>query len=139
MPSKDVVLTVMADRQSVKLTWAGEIDKAVQLDAAGLEGLIRDFAHARALLSDRVPEKLDPHPVLSAVETDARFCVFDEHDAEPRSTVLLALRHSGLGWLPFLLKTEDARDLAWRLVNRAIVNGCKQGVAALRARGRWGR
>jgi len=78
-------------------------------DAASLEGLIRELAKLRRIMSDRVPADLDPMP---RIETEAypAWRVPDTHNA-PVPGVMLCLRHSGLGWLGFLLERDRAAQI----------------------------
>jgi hypothetical protein len=78
------------------------------LDAASLEGLIRDLARVRARLAEEVTPELDPGARID-IEASPAWKIPRTHTGPPG--VVLALRHPGVGWLGFLLDKERAQAI----------------------------
>jgi hypothetical protein len=83
------------------------------LDAAELEGLIRDLAKIRATMADQVAPALDPGGRLDLERSPA--WIADTRDGN----AVLALRHPGMGWLGFLLEMEKAQAIGTALLSRS--------------------
>jgi hypothetical protein len=103
-----------ADRQSVtiELWMDGRALGHMVLDAATLEGHIRDLARHRAELADEVPEELEPRARIEGVQ-DPIWRLGESAD-----DLALALRHPGLGWLSFQFPRNEAAALGRELVAR---------------------
>ena len=109
---------VSEDKQSAVVEMR-EDDKALAhmtFDAATLEGLIRRLGECRATMTETVADELDPGSRLEVLPFPA-WKVPDTHSG-PSGTLLLALRHPGLGWLGFLLEEARARQIGTALTNR---------------------
>jgi hypothetical protein len=84
----------------------------VSLSARELDQLIIELARTRAELADQVPLELHPGTKVIA-QLDP--CWRTYHSPHPAlNCLLLNLRHSGLGWLAFLLPRNEAQ----------VANGC---------------
>jgi len=81
-------------------------------DAATLEDLIRDLARCRSHLTEAVAPELDPG---ARIETE-RFPAWRVPDTHSGPGTVLALRHSGMGWLGFLLEAERAQAIGKALI-----------------------
>ena len=75
------------------------------LDPSELDILIRGLADARSKMRDPVSPELDPS-VRIHFENYPAWRVFAEHSGIPG--IAMAFRHSGMGWLGFLLHEEQA-------------------------------
>lgn len=113
------VCGVTEDRQSVVLEMHedGKLLAHMLFDGASTELLIENLAKARSALLEEVPQMLDPGARLTPLVSPA-WRVPDTHTG-PSGTVLLALRHPGLGWVSFLLEEARSREIGQALVDTA--------------------
>jgi hypothetical protein len=81
----------------------------IVVDAAMLEGIIRGLGACRSAMAEAVPGELDPGARLEVTPLPA-WTIPNRHSG-PNGTLLLGLRHPGLGWLGFLLEEERARQI----------------------------
>lgn len=86
------------------------------VDAATLEGVIRDLAKCRASMAEAVTPELDPGARLEA-EAFPAWRIPDTHSG-PADLKLMALRHPGIGWVGFLLEPERAQAIASGLLRQ---------------------
>jgi hypothetical protein len=97
-------------RTAVVELWMG--DQAlghITLDAAQLERLIHRLAECRANLADEVPREYVRLEQSAGIVIDPTWSVLAEAD---ESNKVLALRHPGLGWLPFILPVHQQTTIA---------------------------
>jgi hypothetical protein len=81
------------------------------------EDLLAKLAHARASLKEEVDYDLDPRAKLNFTVVDPVWRTTTDRLARAPG-VALALRHSGYGWLCFVLPHAEARALGrWLLEN----------------------
>lgn len=85
------------------------------VDAATLEGLIRQLGQCRAAMNETVADEIDPGARIETLPSPG-WRIPDTHSG-PSGTVLMALRHPGLGWLGFLLEEARAREIGAALTN----------------------
>jgi hypothetical protein len=85
------------------------------------EALIEQLGFARASLSEQVSSDLSPRETLSFATVDPAWRTSTDVmvDGSAVDGISLALRHSGYGWLCFLLPHEEARALGQWLVENA--------------------
>jgi hypothetical protein len=87
---------------------------AILLDGASAEHHIHEVAKSRAILKGGISPSIDPGFRFDAV-LEPSWQGMDHRFPEGR---ILALRHSGLGWLTFCLSDNSARKLAeWLLTD----------------------
>lgn len=86
-------------------------------DGAALEAQIRDLALFRSNILEPVPEDLDPDTDIE-VQRSPAWRIPDVHSG-PKQDVMLALRHTGFGWLAFMLEPDRARALGEALIANA--------------------
>jgi hypothetical protein len=84
-------------------------------DAPAVETIIRQLAVCRKSLSDGVAPELEAFARVE-VEQYPGWKVPDTHNG-PNSSVLLALRHPGMGWLGFLFEEMEARRVGKALLD----------------------
>lgn len=96
----------------------GEVLAHIVLETPELDILIRTLADLRTALSDPVPASLDPGARLVALANPA-WQVKPPAPGTGQDGAVLALRHSGLGWLGFLLSRAEAATLGYSLVQLA--------------------
>ncbi len=91
-----------------------------ELSAPEAEDLMEKIAFARAALKEEVAPELDPNARMKFTIADPAWRTGTDivpHDVEGDG-VLLALRHTGYGWLSFLLPHKEARALGrWLFEN----------------------
>jgi hypothetical protein len=93
---------------SVELWMGDEALGHITLDGAGVERLIHRLSECRATLADAVPMGYEPS-TLPGLIIDPTWSVL----AQPGDrTKVLALRHPGLGWLPFILPEHQQAALS---------------------------
>lgn len=82
------------------------------------EDLLAKLAHARASLKEEVDYDLDPRARLDFTVVDPAWRTSTDR-IDGATGVTLALRHSGYGWLCFVLPHEEARALGRWLLDHA--------------------
>ena len=84
-----------------------------ELDADGLDQLITHLAQQREKLAKKIPMTLEDGERIRGHKEPEWMCVF----ATETDDQILALRHSGFGWLGFQLSAKSARAMATALLN----------------------
>ena len=103
------------DRTTVRIALPGEQPVALQLDTAGLEGLMRGLAEIRAEMQPAVPPQWATGQAAAGTRSPAFVC-----EAEAlHGGSLLHLRHPGYGWLHFAFPAAVARKIGAFLVRQA--------------------
>jgi glycine/D-amino acid oxidase-like deaminating enzyme len=94
--------------------WQGEecVGRS-EMDADGLDRFIAHLAQQREKLAKRVPITLEDGERIRGQREPEWMCVF----AKETDDQVLALRHSGFGWLGFQLSVKTARAMATALLN----------------------
>jgi hypothetical protein len=94
---------------------------SARLPAAEADALIARLGSARAALKQPVQPDLDPcaSPELTVVDPAWRACSDNVAPASDVAGVSLAIRHSGYGWLCFVLPHDEARALGHWLIEHA--------------------
>jgi hypothetical protein len=94
---------------------------SARLPAAEADALIARLGSARAALNQPVQADLDPgaKPELTVVDPAWRASSDTFAPAGDVAGVSLAIRHSGYGWLCFVLPYEEARALGQWLIENA--------------------
>lgn len=82
------------------------------------EDLIAKLGHARAALNEEVVHDLDPGARLDFTVVNPAWCTSTDRMAGAAG-LALALRHSGYGWLCFVLPPAEARALGRWLLEHA--------------------
>jgi hypothetical protein len=90
----------------------------ITLDAASLEGVIRELGRVRSNMNEIVPLELDPGARIETTPPSS-WRVPGAHNG-PTETLLLALRHPGLGWLGYLFDEVNARKLGKALLETPV-------------------
>lgn len=102
---------------TVKLRVGGQ---EVSLDTEGLDSLLRRLAHVRADLRPEVPVDLEKTTTIA--QMDPAWRTFPSlHPGAPG--VALNLRHSGYGWVGFVLPEGEALNLGRWLVGHVERTG----------------
>lgn len=118
MPAASIKVSRRRDRSKVVVLVRldGIPSHGVELDAAGAERVLHQIAAAREATDPPVPAEPDTVRAVIGPAWDAR--------AQPGGVagVLLAFRHSGLGWLGFHLPPAEALALG-RLLTRLAQSG----------------
>jgi glycine/D-amino acid oxidase-like deaminating enzyme len=83
------------------------------MDADGLDRSITHLARQRQKLAKKVPRTLEDGARIRGQREPEWMCIF----AQETDDQVLALRHSGFGWLGFQLSVETARSMATALLN----------------------
>lgn len=97
-------------RQAVVELWRGEEPLGhIRLPALALERLIHRLSECRALLEEEVPRKYEEMSAPAGVVIEPTWSVLTQPGER---TKILALRHPGLGWLPFVLPEHQQLTLA---------------------------
>lgn len=91
---------------------------SAKLKAQEAEDLLAKLAHARAALKEEVDRDLSPRARLDLTVVDPIWRTSTDCLAETPG-VALALRHSGYGWLCFVLPHAEARALGRWLLDHA--------------------
>ena len=111
-PREKVVVNMIVDGADVV---------SAKLVPSQAEALIEQLGFARASLSEQVSSDLSPCETLSFATVDPAWRTSTDVmvDGSAADGISLALRHSGYGWLCFLLPHEEARALGQWLVENA--------------------
>jgi hypothetical protein len=83
------------------------------MDADALDRLIAHLAKQREKLAQKVPVTLEDGERIRGQREPEWMCVF----AKETDDQVLAVRHSGFGWLGFQLSVKTARAMATALLN----------------------
>lgn len=132
MLSRHITIGPDSDREKVVLNLIVRGGDAVsaRLKAEEAEDLITKLGHARASL--KKPVRYEPGPVarldFTVVDPVWRTST-DSGAASDVAGVRLALRHSGYGWLTFLLPCEEAKALGRWLLDHAESDGTQVDTA----------
>lgn len=102
-------ITVSKDEAVFEMREDGKALGHMLFDASTLEGLIADLSKLRKNLTEQVTPELEPNSRVP-VEHNPGWRVPADHGGSPNSLVL-ALRHPGIGWLGFQFDEERAREL----------------------------
>jgi hypothetical protein len=81
----------------------------ITLDAAQTERLIHRLAECRANLAEEVPREYEHGESAAGIVIDPTWSVLAQPDDTHK---ILALRHAGLGWLPFVLPVHQQAAIA---------------------------
>lgn len=108
-PQFHAELTESGAAAALEMRLPGEPPRRVTLDAAGLDHLLGALASLRARMSPEVSLEIAPGTPLAAVVDPAWRTRAAAHPAIPGP--LLALRHPGFGWVPFVLPYGEAASL----------------------------
>ena len=109
--------THIDESAKAKLTielWQG--DECVgrsEMDADGLDRLITHLAQQREKLAEKIPMTLENGERIRGQREPEWMCVF----AKETDDQVMAVRHSGFGWLGFQLSAKTARAMATALLN----------------------
>jgi hypothetical protein len=95
------------------------VSSALLLDAAGVDELLDGLAVLRGAMADAVPARLEPSARLNAIADPA----WNTSRCDAPNGVTLALRHTGFGWLAFILPAHEARGMGSSLVQIASALG----------------
>jgi len=85
----------------------GELLSFVSLETPEIEAIIEGLADHRAKLPDEVPRELDPGTRLKTIEDP----IWRTKNIPETNSVLLALRHPGIGWIAAQMPKASARSL----------------------------
>lgn len=116
MAKMSLVTKITDDGQSacIEMHMDGTPLGHIFLEAAEIEGLIENLAETRARLPDEVPRERDPGTRALAIADPVWRTIY----RSDMKSVLLGLRHPGLGWTSWLMPDREARNLArWILEN----------------------
>ena len=120
--NEKISVTVSPNKDSVKLKSVSAVGnpEEITLDAKELDRLIFQLGQARSELLDQVPADL-PQGAKMAAQFNPRW--YTHQSPHPSlQGILLNLRHSGLGWLGFILPHNEALALGkWLHDNSAKV------------------
>jgi hypothetical protein len=72
---------------------------------------IKKLAGLRTLFAEQVPADIDPGTRIEAIN-DPGWIVHAKNPGLPAGTVLLHLRHPGLGWLSFAIPAHEAKAMS---------------------------
>src|SRR5271156_3314849 len=104
MAIKAFVVDPESKEAAVEL-WMGDQPLGhISLNSAALERLIHRLAECRAELADEVPREYRPQSAAAGAMIDPIWSVLTQPGER---TKVLALRHTGLGWLPFVLPAHQ--------------------------------
>lgn len=105
---------------------------SARLPAAEADDLIIKLGSTRAALKQPVEADLDPGccPALTDVDPAWRTSSANMASASDVDGVSLAIRHSGYGWLCFVLPREEAKALGHCLIENAGLPDDAQAEAA---------
>ena len=123
MLSKHITIGPDSSREKVVMNvvvLGGADAVSARLKATEAEDLIAKLGHARAALKDEVVHDLDPMADLdfTVIAPEWRASTDSLDGADGVAGLSLALRHSGYGWLAFVLPHAEARALGrWLLEN----------------------
>ena len=122
MLSRHIIIGPDSKRETVVLNViaVGGDTVSARLKPEEAEDLITKLGHARASLKEEVDYELDPRAKLDFTVVDPVWRTRTDRMAHPSGVdgVALALRHSGYGWLCFVLPHAEARALGrWLLDN----------------------
>ncbi len=113
-------IAVAPGKDSVSIQIRSE-EHNVSLNAADLDRLIFSLGQARAEMSEHVPLDL-PQGTKIAAQIDPRW-IANVSPHPSLAGILLNLRHSGLGWLGFVLPPHEARALGKWLLDHSENSG----------------
>jgi hypothetical protein len=119
------------ERVVLNLIVGGVDAVSARLKPEEAEDLITKLGHARASLKEPVGYEPDPRARLDFTVVDPVWRASNDPRVGPPDIagVTLALRHSGYGWLSFLLPYEEARSLGRWLLDHAEAEGAKVDTA----------
>lgn len=110
-----LVCSFSPDRTTVRIALPGEQPMALEVDATGLDALMRGLAEIRAEMQPGVPAQWPAGQVAAGTRSPAFLC-----EAEAlHGGCLLHLRHPGYGWLHFALPIEVARRIGTFFLRQA--------------------
>lgn len=123
MLSRHITIGPDSNRETVVLNVIAVGGDAVsaRLKPEEAEDLITKLGHARASLKEEVDYDPDPRAMLDFTVVDPVWRTSTDRMAEASGVagVALALRHSGYGWLCFVLPHAEARALGRWLLDHA--------------------
>jgi hypothetical protein len=98
---------------AIELLQGDECVEQSEMDADGLDRLITHLAQQRGKLAKKIPLTLEDGDRIRGQREPEWMCV----SAQETDDQVLALRHSGFGWLGFQLSVMTARAMATALLN----------------------
>lgn len=116
----DITVGVTDDRSQCILRFHqnGQAQGNISFDAPSLDAFIRQLAQCRQNLSEQVVPELEP---VARIDFE-RYPAWQVPARHPglQGEAMLVLRHSGLGWIAFLLEPERALTIAHALTGKVL-------------------